>query len=141
MERPISRLAVVLVACLGALLAIGCGGNGDEQSAPDAAQAYVQARKQGDAAKVCDLYSDQLKQQIAAGANCEAFVEEQTSGVEPGDFRVVTVQENGDRATAAIESSGEAGKPVRLTVVLERQDGDWKITSLGTGGEAATAGD
>jgi ABC-type glycerol-3-phosphate transport system substrate-binding protein len=139
MKRPIIRRAAVTVACAAALTAAGCGGNGDEQSAGETAQAYVDARNQGDTAKVCDLYSEQLKQHLG-GDDCEAFVEEQTSGVKTGGFKVVSVQEDGDQATAKLQSSGEAGKPVQLTITLERQDGDWRITALGAGG-GAPAGD
>ena len=44
----------------------GCGGGGgsNQQSARDVAQAYVNARNQGDAAKVCELYSEQLIQSL-----------------------------------------------------------------------------
>jgi hypothetical protein len=136
MEQTNMRLAAVVIACIAVLVAPGCGGSGDDESASDAAQAYVNARNQGDAGKICDLYSDQLKQQLAAGSNCEAFVGEQTSGVETGGFKVVSVQEDGDRATAKLQSGGETGKPVQLTVTLERQDGDWRITGLGAGGGA-----
>ena len=59
----------------------GCGGGGgsNRQNARDVAQAYVNARNQGDAAKVCELYSEQLIQSLKT-SNCVAFVQEQTSG-------------------------------------------------------------
>jgi uncharacterized lipoprotein len=135
MMRPILRRTAVTIACAAALAPAGCGGNGDDQSASDAAQAYVNARNQRDAAKVCGLYSEQLKQQLAIPGDCEAFVKEQSSGAEPGDFKVASVEEDGDRATATLETAGESGKPVQLTISLERQDGDWRITSLGSTGK------
>ncbi|MGA6949017.1 MAG: hypothetical protein WBZ00_14820 [Solirubrobacterales bacterium] len=51
----------------------GCGGGGgsNQQSARDVAQAYVNARNQGDAAKVCELYSEQLIQSLKT-SNCVA---------------------------------------------------------------------
>lgn len=63
----------------------GCGGGGgsNQQSARDVAQAYVNARNQGDAAKVCELYSEQLIQSLKT-SNCVAFVQEQTSGTATG---------------------------------------------------------
>jgi ketosteroid isomerase-like protein len=132
MKRQIIRWAAVAVACTAALAAVGCGGNGDEQSAGETAQAYVDALTEKDAAKICELYSDQLKDQLAAGGNCEAFVKEQSSGADTGAFKVVSVQESGDRAAAILVTNGESGKPVRLTATLERQDGDWRITNLGS---------
>ena len=139
MRRPAPRLAVTLVFAT-ALIAPGCGGSDDDQSAGDAAQAYASAREQGDAGEICELYSDELKQQLGAGDDCEAFVEEQTSGVAPGHFKVLSVDESGDRAAATLETRGEDGKPVQLTISLERQDGDWRVTSLGPA-EGAAAGD
>jgi ketosteroid isomerase-like protein len=128
------RLALAPVVC-AALLA-GCGdddGGGDE-TARDAAEAYVQARNQGDAGKVCELYSEELIQSLGA-TNCEAFVREQTAGV-PTSFALVGIEESGDRATATLRASavGEVGNGAgRLRIALERQDGDWRITRLAGG--------
>ena len=79
----------------------GCGGGGgsNQQSARDVAQAYVYARNQGDAAKVCELYSEQLIQSLKT-SNCVAFVQEQTSGTAT-DLSLVGVSQHGDHATAA----------------------------------------
>ena len=67
---------IVLVATL-----TGCGSS-DEPTARETAHAYVQARNQGDAAKVCELYSEQLIQSLKT-SNCVAFVQEQTRGRPP----------------------------------------------------------
>jgi hypothetical protein len=123
---------VVLVLC--ASLVMGCGGSSgsSNDTAQEAAQSYVQARNQGDAGKVCELYSAQLIQRLHA-SNCEAFIREQTSGV-PTSLTLVGVQQNGDRATATITSSigGQVASAIaRLHVSLERVGGEWKITALG----------
>jgi ketosteroid isomerase-like protein len=129
-SRWIHRIALA-AACAG--LVAGCGGNGGggSDTARDAAQAYVQARNQGDAGKVCELYSDQLIQQLHA-SNCEAFVKEQSAGVGTS-FTLVEVAQNGDSATAILQAtaSGEPTGGGHLRITLQRQDGDWKITSLG----------
>jgi hypothetical protein len=124
---------IALAAACAALVA-GCGGNGGGQgdTARDAAQAYVQARNQGDAGKVCELYSEQLIQQLHA-ANCEAFVKEQTAGVATS-FTLVKVNQNGDQATATIQATvtGQTATGQGETqITLKRQEGDWKITGLG----------
>ena len=129
-SRWIPQIAL-LVAC--AALVAGCGGGsgGGEETARDAAQAYVQARNQGDAGKVCELYSDQLIQQLGA-SNCEAFVKEQTAGVATS-FTLVGVKESGDRARATIQAAaaGETPGGGQLQITLEKQGGEWKITDLG----------
>jgi hypothetical protein len=131
-------LPIGLVAACAVLVA-SCGGNGGGQNdtARDAAQAYVQARNQGDAGKVCELYSDQLIRQLHA-SNCEAFVKEQSAGVATS-FTLVGVRQAGDQATATIQASvtGEvAAGQGETQITLERQDGDWKITGLGGAGKS-----
>jgi hypothetical protein len=127
------RRAWVFGAVVAALV-VGCGGGGgdDQQSAREVAQAYVDARNQGDAAKVCELYSDQLIRQLKT-SNCVAFVQEQTSGTAT-DLTLLRVSEHGDRATATIQarvggSVANAIAPIELQ--LTRQDGEWKISGLG----------
>src|SRR5690349_11454890 len=129
---------IALVAACAALLP-GCGGGngGQTDTARDAAQAYVQARNEGDAGKICELYSDQLIQQLHA-SNCESFVKEQTAGVATS-FSLIGVKQTGDQATATIQASvaGEAGPGQGQTqITLQRQDGDWKIISLGGAGKS-----
>ena len=137
-NRPISRIAPFVAACLAALaLLAGCGG-GSSQSASDVAQDYVDARNAGDAAKVCDLYTDQLKRQLG-GSNCETFIKEQTGGAAI-KFQVVGVDENGDKATATLRASSSQELPKgasELKVDLVREDGDWKIDGFGIGAGGA----
>jgi ketosteroid isomerase-like protein len=120
-------------AVLAALIA-GCGGSGgsEEQSARDVAQAYVDARNQGDAAKVCELYSRQLIKTLQT-SNCVAFVQEQTSGTAT-DLELLRVSEHGDRATATVQAKvgGDVANAIApIELLLTRQDGDWRISGLG----------
>jgi hypothetical protein len=96
------------------------------------AQAYVNARNQGDAAKVCELYSAQLIKSLRT-SNCVAFVQEQTAGTAT-DLSLVGVRQNGDRATATIQarvggSVANAIAPIELE--LTRESGEWRISRLG----------
>jgi ketosteroid isomerase-like protein len=138
MRRAWLSLAVLVVGC--APLLAGCGGDdGGEATAQDAAADYVQARNQGDAGRVCELYSDELIAKLGA-SNCEAFVKEQTGGI-PTTFTLVGVKETDGHATATLQAAatgGVGGGAGRLQITLERQDGDWRITGLGSG---AGAGD
>ena len=134
MNQQISRIAALVAACLAALaLLVGCGGS-SSQSASDVAQDYVDARNAGDAAKVCDLYTDQLKRQLG-GSNCEAYIKEQTGGA-AFKFQLVGVDENGDKATATVKATAPQELPKgasQLKVDLAKQDGDWKIDGFGIG--------
>ena len=123
------RAPIAVVVALVALA--GCGGDDDEQSAQDVARSYVEARNQGDAAKVCELYSQQLIASLKT-SDCVAFVKEQTSGAAT-DLTVVKVSEHGDRATATIQASntGVANAIAPIEVQLTKQDGEWKVSALG----------
>jgi ketosteroid isomerase-like protein len=119
----------VVAAVLG-----GCGGGGDNgpQTAQDVAQAYVSARNSGDAAKVCELYSQQLIQRLRTD-NCVGLVREQTSGTAT-DLTVLRVAQHGDRATATIQARvggnvANAIAPIELQ--LTKQNGEWKVSGLG----------
>jgi ketosteroid isomerase-like protein len=118
--------AIAAVAVLA-----GCGG-GDELSAADVAGAYVQARNQGDAAKVCELYSQQLVASLKT-SNCVAFIQEQTSGTAT-DLSVIRVSEKGDHATATIQARvggnvANAIAPIQLQ--LSKESGEWRVSGIG----------
>lgn len=123
----------VTAVCAAALA--GCGGDdgsgGDQpMSASDTARAYVQAQNAGDFARVCSLLGDPLRQQLG-GDNCVGFLEEQTSGAPRHAYRLITVGAGGDEATAYISTTGESGKPVKLSLFLARRDDEWKIVGSG----------
>ena len=131
------RRAWIAGVVVAALIA-GCGGGGSSgpQSARDVAQAYVSARNTGDAAKVCELYSQQLIQQLRT-ANCVGLVKEQTSGTAT-DLTVIRVVQHGNRATATIQARvggniANAIAPIELQ--LTHQSGRWKVSGLGGPGD------
>jgi hypothetical protein len=130
-----SGVRLVVIAVASAIALGACGGGSDEQSARDVAQEYVDARNQGDAGKVCELYSDELKSSLGT-SDCVAFVKEQTSGV-PTRVSLVSVQQTDDHATATIRAAagGETSQATaRVRIDLARQDGDWRITNVGAAG-------
>ena len=101
----------------------GCGGGGgsNQQSARDVAQAYVNARNQGDAAKVCELYSEQLIQSLKT-SNCVAFVRRPRGP--PRSASTATRPPPQSRRAVA-----NAIAPIELE--LTRENGQWKISRLG----------
>jgi ketosteroid isomerase-like protein len=126
------RRAWIAGVVVTALIA-GCGGGGNSgpQSAGEVAHAYVDARNQGDAAKVCELYSDQLIASLKT-SNCVGFVQEQTSGTAT-DLTVVKVSEQGDRATATIQArlGGDVANAIApIQITLTKQNGEWRISGL-----------
>jgi ketosteroid isomerase-like protein len=112
----------------------GCGGGGSSgsQSAKDVATEYVTARNHGDAAKVCELYSERLVAQLKT-SNCVAFVKEQTSGTAT-DLTLVRVSEHGDTATATVQArlGGDVANAIApIELELTREGDTWKISGLG----------
>ena len=127
------RRAWIAGSVVAAVLA-GCGGGGASgpQSAKEVAQAYVSARNSGDAAKVCELYSQQLIQQLRTD-NCVGLVREQTSGTAT-DLTVLRVSQHGDRATATIQARvggniANAIAPIELQ--LAKENGEWRVSGIG----------
>jgi hypothetical protein len=127
------KRSLIALSCL-ALLA-GCGGGGGGESAADVANDYVKAQSQGDFGRVCELFSDQLRQQLG-GSNCVRFLQEQSSGIARRQLDVASVNENGDQATVKLRTAGESGGGVNLQISLARQNGDWRVTSIGGAGGA-----
>ena len=128
MPRSVTTLCC---AALVAIVAAGCGQT-DQEKAREVVQEYADARGAQDFDRVCELYADSFKQKLGAADNCAGFVAEQTSGADANEeLEVVSVHVKGDRATAALDVSGESGGPVRIGLQLERQDdGAWKISGL-----------
>jgi hypothetical protein len=123
-----------IAGALVAAVIAGCGGGGGSgpQSAQDVARAYVAARNSGDAAKVCELYSRRLIEQLKT-ANCVGFVREQTSGTAT-DLTVLRVVQHGGQATATIQARvggniANAIAPIELR--LTREGDQWKVSGLG----------
>jgi hypothetical protein len=126
--RMVRRTITALVCAAALVAAAGCGET-DQEQAREVVQDYVDARNDGDFERVCDLYSDSYKEELAIGENCPAFVEEQTSGAS-GELSVVDVQVNDERATADLNVSQGSEGPSRVALVLEREDDEWKITGI-----------
>jgi len=127
------RRLLILVVCAAALAATAGCGKTNEQEAQDAVASYVDAQNDGDFEQVCELFSEELRQQLAGTTDteqCSRFLEEQTSGDTRGEQSVVEVRVRDDKATADIDVAREGEGPSRVTLTLERQDGDWRVTGL-----------
>jgi ketosteroid isomerase-like protein len=121
------RLLTALV-CGAAIAGLVACGESDQEQAREVVQDYVDATNSDDFERVCELYSDSLKQELGA-ADCPAFVEEQSSGVET-ELELVEVRVSGDKATADLDSRSEQEGPARLGLMLEREDDEWRITGF-----------
>jgi hypothetical protein len=133
-SAPMPRL--LIVGAIAVAVLAGCGGDDDgAASAREVAQSYANAQTSSDFEQVCDLFSDELRQQFG-GDDCSRFLEEQSSGLPRRQFRLTSVDEQGDRATATLVTPGESGEPVQLQISLQREDGDWRVSGIGEGPSA-----
>ena len=125
------RRTLILLVCAAALAAVAGCGESDQEQAREIVQDYVDARNSGDFERVCELFSEDFKEQLGVAENCADFIEEQTSGGDTdSEFQVVDVRVRDDRATADIDVVREGEGPSRISLTLGKEDGDWKITGL-----------
>lgn len=122
MPRPSRVLVAVLAA---AALAAGCGSGGPE----DAVEDFIEAAKDGDGEKLCDLLVDDIREQVESEASegCPEALEQalgdEASRQEAADTEVKDSEEDGDEATVTVE--GPQGED---EVQLRKEDGDWRIS-------------
>jgi ketosteroid isomerase-like protein len=124
------RRTLTALVCAAAVAAAGGCGESDQEQAREVVQDYVDARNEGDFERVCDLYSESFKQELAVSENCAAFVQEQTTGAGGGELSVADVNASGDRATADLDVSEGPEGPSRVALVLEREGDEWRITGI-----------
>jgi hypothetical protein len=122
MPRP-SRVLVAAVAA-SALMA-GCGGSGPE----DTVQDFIDAAKDGDGEKLCDLLVEDIRERVESEASegCPQALEQalgdEASRQEAADTEVKDSEEDGDEATVTVEGpNGEED------VQLRKEAGDWRIS-------------
>ena len=130
------RLATALVAVVAAFGIVACGGGDDGGgSAEDVVKDFATALADEDGKKACDQLADSAKQEFEqSGQKCEDILKlafGQLSDEDKDKLKDIDpdVQEDGDKATAKVdEIDGEGSSEIKL----EKQDGDWKITDLGS---------
>lgn len=129
-HRPGALLAVTLTLAFA-----GCGpfgGESDEDTAGDTVTELIAARNQSDFETVCGLIaSDQLAKFNRAGTSCEQALPRLAKEGTTTTIRIEQVRVRGDRATvdATVSHSGGAGTP--QTILLVKEDGDWKVSQVG----------
>jgi hypothetical protein len=122
-------LAVLASLCLAvALPACGPFGGGSPE---DALEDLKDAAKDGDEEKLCDLFTEDAKDQIEENVDesCEDFYGDiSDDDLEIlSEFEVKETNEDGDEAEVTIEADGEEDE-----VLMKKEDGDWKIDEAAT---------
>jgi PBP1b-binding outer membrane lipoprotein LpoB len=130
MQRP-----AVIAVLLAALALAGCGpfgGKSDEDQVRDTVDQLVTARNQSHFADVCSLFaSAQLAQFKKANTTCEKFLQQHAAPDTTTTIRVEQVRVEGDRATVDATVSHNAGAGNAESILLVKENGDWKVTQVG----------
>jgi hypothetical protein len=127
---PPARATFAALAILVLVLA-GCGpfgGKSEEEKAGDTLTELVQARNEGDYARVCELISVQdLKKFKQAGVSCEKTIRQRFGATASTTIRIEEVKVEGDQATVDATVSQTGGAGFARTFRLVKEDGEWKF--------------
>jgi PBP1b-binding outer membrane lipoprotein LpoB len=125
----------VIAVLLAALALAGCGpfgGKSDEDQVRETVDQLVTARNQSHFADVCSLFaSAQLAQFKKANTTCEKFLQQHAAPDTTTTIRVEQVRVEGDRATVDATVSHNAGAGNAESILLVKENGDWKVTQVG----------
>ncbi|HSD76110.1 MAG TPA: nuclear transport factor 2 family protein [Solirubrobacteraceae bacterium] len=130
--------AALLAALAVAPGAAGCGGGGGRE-VPDGEQvaavvrAFARATAAKDYARLCrDILSEQLVVRIQrAGVTCRDALRAGLQDVRDPHLAVGRIVVDGDAATAEVRTTAAGQAPSRDRLRLAREDGRWRIASLG----------
>ena len=129
--RPTIHLLLAAIAALCLAFALPACGPFGGGSAEDALNDLKDAAEDGDEEKICELFTEDAKDQIEENVDesCEDFYgdadDEQLEIL--SDFEIKEVNEDGDEAEATLEADGS-----EEDVELKKEDGDWKIDEAAT---------
>ncbi len=133
MRRARGPSAITLLLILVALGGCGpFGAKSEEEKAGDAVSELIDARNQSDWAGVCDLLSTgQLARFKRAGTTCEKALPRIAPEGTTTTIRIEQVRVSGDRATVDATVSQSAGAGRAQTILVVKEDGDWKVSKVG----------
>jgi hypothetical protein len=134
---PVVVLAVLAVAASGCTTSgTGTGdssGNfkGEQQLVANTVEDLESAANKGDQDTICaDLLAHDIVDRLDARGGCRKTVDSALKDADTSNLTVQFVQIQGTTATARVKA--ETGKKDRITTLrLVKQDGRWKIASLG----------
>lgn len=138
MVLPVAHVRFALWPVLALALA-GCGGGADPPPAGGPArdvaatmEAFEQATAARDYTRICrDLLSGEARRQ-AGGEECPRRLRRAAQGVRRPSLEVERIDVRGNTASVQVIARSAADPPARETVELVRQEGRFRIASLGS---------
>ena len=130
-KARIVAFAVIAVLVVGAVLVLRPGPDDSEQVS-ETLERYAEATRDKDYQTICDeLYAEDLVERVrAAGLPCEVALRTGLEDRQNPQLRVLSVEVDGDTASARVRSTAGGEVPSTDTVRLTKEGDDWKISSL-----------
>lgn len=133
--RAIVKATVPLAATLAILGACGCGsGSSSEQQVRDAIKVLIHARNVDDFATVCDgLAAEQVAGiRKNSGLTCPEALHSVPGAVDTKtNLQIQQIRVSGDRATVEATVHQNGGKGQDQSILMIKENGDWKVASAG----------
>ena len=116
------------------VLAAGGCGESDADQVRSTVSDFRKATDDRDYGRICKdiLATDLVRRLDALGLPCETALSRYLARTRKPKIRVKNVKVKGRTATANVSSSAEGQPESRDTLELVREDGSWKISSLGS---------
>jgi hypothetical protein len=111
----------------------GCGGGpSDTEQVHSAVEAFGRASAAKDYQRICDeLLAPKLVSDVEAqGLPCEVALKQGLGEVQAPQLTIGAITVEGDRATAAVQSTAAGQAPSRDTLELVRVNESWRIARL-----------
>ena len=129
------RAGIAVLLAATALAGCGGGGDSDEDQVRDVVNSFVEAGRERDAAAACELLAaDQVKTVEGLGSGgCAAVlggIFAKSEDVET-DVDIQDVRVEGNRATVDATVKAPGVEPRTQTILLVKEDGEWKLASAG----------
>jgi hypothetical protein len=135
----LAALAVVAVAVAAIVVAI-LSGRQDTPSVSGAAKEVVTTVRQfesalagRDWAGICNRLYPRGARDAAGGSHCPSSLAQSAGGLRDPRVRILSVVVRGQAATVTVAASVNGKPPVRDAIQLQREDGQYRIASAGTG--------
>jgi uncharacterized caspase-like protein len=133
-KRTVAGLTTIVLIVTALIVIMTRGGDTDAQ-VRSTLQHYAQAARAKDYQTLCDDFlASKLTDRIrSAGLPCEVALRTGLEDRKNPSLKVLSVETNGDKATARVRGSATGEKTSVSTFQLIKESGEWRITSTGGG--------
>src|SRR3954468_18871694 len=140
-RRSVALAAVAVVAVAAAAIVVAIlSGRQDTPSVSGAAKDVVttvrqveSARAGRDGAGICNRLYTTKARAAAGGPHCPSALAQSAGGLRDPRVKIVSVLVRGPAATVTVAASVNGKPPVTDSIQLQREDGQYRIASAGTG--------